>query len=275
VFWRRADSRPIGLIAGEGDFPYIFAEAATATKQRLILFGFNGITDKRVEAFAEKSHYLHLGAIGDLLNRIKSEGVRRVVLAGGIPKKQIYNPDFQMDETAKGIVARPAEKGDDRLLKAFEAALRLKCGASVVDSRRYLKSILAPKKVLTRRAPTESEWKDLRFGRKVAKNIGRMDIGQTVVVKQGVVLAVEAIEGTDQAIRRGGELGMGGVVTVKTCKPQQGLRFDLPCVGPKTLESLRAARSRVLGVEAGKTLMLFKDRFLEEADRDGVTIVGL
>ena len=275
MFWKSVDTRPIGLIAGEGDFPLIFAEAASATKQRLILFGFHGITDKRVEAFTEKSHYLHFGAIGELMSLIQGESIRRVVLAGGIPKKQIYNPAFAMDETAKNIVARPAEKGDDRLLKAFEAALRLKCGASVVDSRRYLKSILAPKKVLTRRVPTESEWKDLRFGSKVAKQVGRMDIGQTVVVKQGVVLAVEAIEGTDQAIHRGGELGMGDVVVVKACKPQQGLRFDLPCVGPKTLESLRAARSRVLGVEAGKTLLLFKDRFLEEADKDGITIVGL
>ncbi|HTL71165.1 MAG TPA: UDP-2,3-diacylglucosamine diphosphatase LpxI [Candidatus Eisenbacteria bacterium] len=274
MFRLKADG-PVGLLAGTGDLPFLFAEAAASLKKNFVLFGLNGYTDRRIERLSAGAHYIDLGAFGSLPGLLRREKIRQVVLAGGVPKKEIYNPALRLDDASKGILARTPDRGDDHLLRAFEVYLKVQAGVSVVDPRRFLKELLATKGVLTRRAPTEGEKKDLRFGWRVAKAVGRMDIGQTVVVKEGIVLAVEAIEGTDAAIRRGGALCGSGAVVVKVAKPNQDLRFDLPCVGDKTLESLAAASSRVLGVEAGKTLLLSKKKLVEAADRLDITLVGL
>lgn len=277
MFWTKdsAASRPLGLIAGQGHFPVLFAESAACLGKKVFVIGIHGITDPAVEKFAQNVRYLELGALEALVLILKEERLKEVVLAGGIPKKQMYNPSFQMDTTAKNLITRNKNKGDDHLLKAFQLFLKLKCGVSVIDSRKFLKKALAPKGVLTRRPPTPEEWSDLKFGYRAAKGIGKLDIGQTVIVKDGVVLAVEAIEGTDAAIRRGGALGNGNAVIVKTCKPNQDLRFDLPCVGLETLESMKAVSSRVLGVESGRTLMLFKEKLIAAADERQITLVGM
>ncbi len=266
---------PVGLIAGQGEFPLLFAKAAQAQKRPVVLFGVEGYTDKRVEGFASESHYIGLGELGRLVELLKEKKIKEVVFAGGVPKRRIYDPSLKLDITAKGLIDGTRNKGDDHLLRAFGLLLKARCGVSVMDSRSLLKDSLAPKGVLTRRKPEAGEWDDLKLGFKVAKHVGKMDIGQTVVIKDGVVLAVEALEGTDQAIRRGGELGGGGVVVVKVCKPGQDLRFDLPCVGPETLHKLEEASSRVLGVEAGKTIFIGREKVLEEADKHNLTIVGL
>ena len=272
---RQSDERPIGLLAGMGALPLLFAQAAFSEKKKLIVFGVEGLTDKRIEEFSEKTHYLPLGKIGLLVELLKQERIRSVVFAGGLPKKKImYESGFQMDDTAAGLLQGARNKGDDHLLRAFEVFLKLKCGVSVIDSRAFLKKSLAPRGVLTRRKPTESEWQDLKFGRRVAKNIGKMDIGQTVVVKQGVVVAVEALEGTDAAIRRAGTITEEGAVVVKVAKPNQALRFDLPCVGMDTINSMKAVSARVLGIETGKTIMIFKDQLIAAADREGISLVG-
>lgn len=271
-------SRPtgrLGLIAGQGEFPVLFAQAAASLEKELVVFGISPYADPRLEQYATRMHSVDLGSLGDLVNLLKESQVKHVVLAGGIPKKEFYNSSLKMDDTAKGFMGGTANKGDDHLLKAFKLFLKLKCGISVVDARLFLKDILAPKGILTQRAPTAEEWKDLKFGYKIAKGIGRMDIGQTVVVKSGIVLAVEALEGTDNAMRRGGELGRGEVVVTKVAKPNQDLRFDLPCVGFETLAVLRSISSRVLGVEAGKTIFLRKKELLAEANKQGMTLVGL
>ena len=264
----------LGLIAGQGEFPVLFAEAAVFLKKDLVVFGVKNYTDPSVERYAAQMHYVDLGSLGDLVNLIKRSHVKNLVLAGSVPKKEIYNHSFKMDDTAKGFIGGTGNKGDDHLLKAFKVFLKMKCGVSVVDSRLYLQEFLAPKGVLTKRAPTLDEWKDLKFGYKIAKGIGKMDIGQTVVVKSGVVIAVEALEGTNNAIRRGGELGREGVVVVKVAKPNQDLRFDLPCVGLETLSVLKSVSSKVFGVEAGKTLLLRKKELLEEANHQNMTLVG-
>ena len=276
MFWTKGVSDgPIGLIAGEGEFPLVFAQAASSLKKELIVIGVEGLTDKRVETYAAQTHYVQLGELGKVVDLLKKIKLKQAVFAGGIPKNQMVNPSFKLDDTAKGFLSASRDKGDDHLLRALELFLKVKCGVSIVDSRSYLKDAMASKGVMTKRAPTEEEWDDLRFGYKIAKSIGSADIGQTVVVKRGVVLAVEAVEGTDQAIRRGGSLGYGSAVVVKVAKPKQDLRFDLPCVGPQTLESLKAAQSQVLGVEAGKTIFLFKERLIASADEQNMTLVGL
>ena len=276
MFWKPSSSvNAIGLIAGQGDFPMVFAEAASSLKQPLIVFGVKGYTDPRVERFAKEVHYLDLGSLGSLVDLLKQTKIRKVVLAGGIPKKEMYNPSFKMDETAKGFIHQTRNKGDDHILKALQFFLKTKCGVSIADPRFFLKNILAVKGVMTKRTPSTADMNDLRFGWRIAKGIGKIDIGQTVVVKAGVVLAVEALEGTDAAIRRGGQLGREGAVVVKVSKPNQDLRFDLPCVGTETLESMKAINAKVMGVEAGKTVMLFKEKLIAAADQANLSLVGL
>ena len=276
MLWNSSGSTDsLGLIAGQGDFPLLFAEAVSLLKQPLVVFGVKGITDTRVEKFAKETHYLELGSLGGLVDLLKRTKIKKIVLAGGIPKKNMYNPQFEMDETAKGFMRQTRNKGDDHILKALQFFLKAKCGVSIVDSRIFLKNILAPKGLMTRRGLTASEKNDLRFGWRIAKGIGKMDIGQTVVVKEGVVVAVEALEGTDAAIRRGGQLSGQGTVIVKVSKPNQDLRFDLPCVGLTTLESMKAVGARVIAVEAGKTIMLFKEKLIETANRENLSIMGI
>jgi DUF1009 family protein len=275
VFKNPAGIGSIGLIAGQGEFPILFAEAALSLKFPVVLFGLEGYTDKRVEALTSEAHYVGLGELGRLVDLLKQSKIKRVVFAGSVPKKQIYNPGFKLDSTAQSFIQNTRNKGDDHILRAFGLFLKAHCGISVIDSRSILKESLAPKGVLTRRVPTSGEWQDLRFGWKIAKGIGKMDIGQTVVVKEGVVLAVEAIEGTDQAVRRAGDLGHGGGVVVKVSKPNQDLRFDLPCVGLETLQTLREVSSRVLGIEARKTILISSEKLIETANRHEISLVGL
>ncbi len=240
-----------------------------------MVLGVEGLTDRRIEAHASQIFYVPMGGLGRVLEILKQSRIKSVLVGGGLPKAEIYNPDVRLDGAAQNLVAGVANRGDDHLLKALRILLKLKCGVDVLDSRPFLKEALVSKGVLTARQPTESEWQDLKFGFKVAKEIGRSDIGQTVVVKNKVVVAVEAVEGTDAAIRRGAELARGGVVVVKTAKPQQDMGFDIPCVGLNTLDSLKVAESGVLGVESGKTIMLDRKEFLKKADHDRVTVVGL
>ncbi len=272
---RTSPTEPIGVIAGQGDFPILFAKAASSLKRSVFVFGVEGVTDKRVENFALETHYVGLGELGKLVDLLKAKKIRRVAFAGGIPKKRLYDPSLKLDISAQSFIHQTSNKGDDHILRALEMYLKLKCGACVIDSRTFLKDALAPKGLMTKRPLTDREQKDLKFGAQVARHIGKMDIGQTVVVKDGIVLAVEALEGTDQAIRRGGELGNGGVVVVKTSKPNQDLRFDLPCVGPETLQSLKAASARVFGVEAGKTIMISKEKLIEAANGAHISLVGI
>ena len=274
--WRnRLQAGAIGLIAGQGEFPVIFAKAAMSVRRPVTVFGIEGCTDRGVEEFSSEVNYLGLGELGRLVELLKQKKIKQVVFAGGIPKKKLYDPTFQMDSTAKSFIGGTYNKGDDHLLRAFELFLKVKCGVSVLDCRLILKETLASRGILTKRKPTEREKKDLRLGLKVARHVGKMDIGQTVVIKDGVVLAVEALEGTDEAIRRGGSLGRDGVVVVKVSKPGQSLRFDLPCVGPETLSVLETLSSRVLGVEADKTILISREKLIESADSQKMTIVGL
>ena len=275
MFWKKESQSPVGLIAGRGQLPLVFAKAARCSGRRIVAFGLKGQTDAHLKGLVEKFFEIELGQVGKLISLLKENKLKGVVLAGGIPKKEMYNPALDLDTHAQYLMNGAKNRGDDHLLRAFGIFLKTKAGVDVLDLRMLLKDTLAHTGVMTRTAPDTEEWEDLKFGHEAAKMVGRLDIGQTVVVKRGVVLAVEALEGTDEAIRRGAELGNGRVVVVKTSKPKQDLRFDLPCVGLDTLDGLKAQNSKVLGVEAGKTIMLEKQKMIEFADRQGLVIVGL
>lgn len=214
--------------------------------------------------------WIRVGQIGKVISFLKKRGVKNTVMAGGIRKTRIF--DIRPDIRALTLLARLKEKKDDLLLRAFADELERE-GIHVEESTRYLSTLLAEEGEWTRPLKKE-EKEDVRWGWRLAKQIGALDVGQCVVVRKGVILAVEAIEGTDAAIRRGGSLGKENAVVIKICKPQQDFRFDLPTIGPETIRTMKEVKAAVLAVETGKALVLDREVLLKEAQAAGIAVVG-
>ncbi len=265
--------RKIGLIAGNGTFPVEFARAAKEKGLTVVAVAHEGETLPELADHVDAVFWIKVGQLGKLISHFKEQGVRDVLMAGGIRKTRLFSGGLP-DLRGAALLARMIAKKDDSLLRAVAAELESE-GITVRESTLYLDNLLAPAGVLTRRKPTQEEWKDIAFGWQMAKEIGRLDIGQTVVVKDQAVLAVEAIEGTDEAIRRGGALCREGAVVVKICKPQQDLRFDLPATGPATVGTMREVQAACLALEAGKTIMIQREAVVAEANAAGISIVAL
>lgn len=263
----------IGLIAGNGTFPLLFARTARAEGLAVVAVAHEGETDPALAGEVSGCTWIKVGQLDTIIRTFRDAGVRRAVMAGGIRKAALME-HFAPDERAMRFLARLTEWGDDVLLRGIAAELEGE-GIAVVESTLFLGSILAPDGPMTAREPSAEQWADVRYGAAVAKGIGAFDIGQTVVVKSRMVLAVEALEGTDETLRRGGALGRGGVVAVKMSKPRQDLRFDVPAIGPATVEVCRAVGVAVLAVEAGKTLLLERERLLADAAAAGLVLVGV
>lgn len=265
--------RKIGLIAGNGSFPIAFARAAREKGLTVVAVAHEGETLPELAQWADAVFWIKVGQLGKLIKIFQEQGVRDVLMAGGIRKTRLFSGGFP-DLRGAALLARLIAKKDDSLLRAVADELESE-GITVRESTLYLDNLLAPAGVLSRRKPSSAEWKDIEFGWHMAKEIGRLDIGQTVVVKDQAVLAVEAIEGTDEAIRRGGALCREGAVVVKICKPQQDLRFDLPATGLRTIETMRSVKAACLAIEAGKTIMIDRESVLHEADAAGIAIIAL
>ncbi len=263
----------IGLIAGGGRFPVLFAESARRAGHRVVAVAHRGQTDPSLERLADACTWVKLGQFGKVVEALREGGARETVLLGSIAKARFFR-DAMLDAVGAAVLARVAVRSDDNLLRAIAAGLADR-GLPVIDPTPYLADRLAPEGVLGRRRPTEAEWADARYGLELARAIGRLDLGQTVVVKEGVAVAVEALEGTDACIRRGGELAREGAVVVKAVKPQQDRRFDLPAVGPDTVEAMREAGCRVLAVEAGATLVMDLEEVVRRADGSRIAVVGI
>ena len=263
----------IGLIAGGGRFPILFAESARRAGHRVVAVAHVNQTDPALEAAVDACAWVKLGQFGKVVEALRGGGASGVVLLGGIAKARFFRDAFP-DAAGVAVLARVAVRSDDNLLRAIARALEDK-GLPVLDPTPYLSDRLAPEGVLGRHQPTEEERADARYGLELARAIGRLDLGQTVVVKERVAIAVEALEGTDACIRRGGELCKEGAVVVKAVKPQQDRRFDLPAVGPDTVETLRQVRGRVLVMEAGATLVMDQERMVEAADRARIVLLGV
>ncbi|MDH4081517.1 MAG: UDP-2,3-diacylglucosamine diphosphatase LpxI [Nitrospira sp.] len=263
----------IGVIAGNGRFPIIFSDNARKMGLHVSAVAHEGETDPELERHVDRLHWVKIGQLNKLINAFKTDGVRNVVLLGGIKKTHIYSnvrPDFRVLALATKLVLWK----DDDILRALAAELE-RDGITICESTFGLEGILVTEGTLTSRQPTKKEWIDIRYGWEVAKETGRLDIGQCVVVKDRTIVAVEAVEGTDEAIRRGGTLAKDGVVVVKRCKPQQDLRFDLPAVGPRTIQVMQSVKASVLAVEAGRSVMLDREQLLSQAEEAGITVVGL
>lgn len=263
----------LGLIAGNSRFPLIFAQAAQAQGIDIVAVAHRGETPEEIVMLVPGVVWVQVGELGKIIDTLKQAGITQAVMVGGINKAGAL-ASFQPDERGFAFIARMPSLKDDVLLRGVAEELESE-GICVVESTLFLSHLLPPAGVLTRCEPNPQQWQDVRLGFAVAKEIGRWDIGQSVVVKRGTVLAVEGIEGTGTTIRRGGELGGGGVVVVKVSKPQQDLRFDVPAVGPETILVMAEVGGEVLALEAGKTLMLDKEELLQAAEEKGIAVVAV
>jgi len=263
----------IGVIAGNGRFPIIFADNVRRQGYAVSAVAHIGETDPELERHVDRIHWVKIGQLNKLIHAFKHDGVRQAVMLGGVRKTHVFTtvrPDFRI----LAMAGRLRALKDDAILRELAAELERE-GIIIRESTFGLDGILVEERPLTQRRPSRKEWDEIRYGWEMAREIGRLDIGQCVVVKERVIVAVEAVEGTDQAIRRGGELAGAGAVVVKRCKPQQDLRFDLPAVGPRTIETMVAVKASVLAVEAGKSVMLDRADLIRRADEAGIAVVGL
>jgi UDP-2,3-diacylglucosamine hydrolase len=268
-----ANGERIGLIAGNGRFPIIFADNARKLGYHVSAVAHEGETEPELAGHVDRIHWIKIGQLNKLIKAFKEDKVHQAVMLGGIKKTHVFTtvrPDFR----TLAMATRLALWKDDDILREFAKELERE-GIAICESTFGLEGILVEEGTLTSRAPSEKEWEDIRYGWEVAHDIGRLDIGQCVVIKDRVVVAVEAVEGTDGAIKRGGDLAKEGAVVVKRSKPQQDLRFDLPAVGPRTIEVMASVKAYVLAIEAGRTILLDREVVLERAKASRIAIVGI
>lgn len=263
----------IGLIAASGHLPLIAARRAEAQGVKVVTCAILDEADPEIEKVSYHTLWVKLGELGRVIRFFKKEQVSEALLGGKIHKVSLLSGKVKPDLEMVKAVASVRDWKDDSLLLAVVSQLE-KNGIKILDSTLFLKEDLLPPGVITKSSPSKQEIHDVEFGWSIAKSMGGLDIGQTVVVKSKAVLAVEAIEGTDEAIRRGGMLGGSGAVVIKVSKPKQDMRFDVPVVGPDTLRVMREVRARVLAVEALKTLLLEKEEVLALAREAQISIIA-
>ncbi|MCS6849987.1 MAG: UDP-2,3-diacylglucosamine diphosphatase LpxI [Gemmataceae bacterium] len=278
--WR--DQRPaIGLLAGSGRFPIIFAEKARRLGIPVVCVGIRHEASEELKTLAAEFHWAGVAKLGRMIRLFKKSGVKQIVMAGKVHKTIMHTPfrwlrlmpDWRMIRV--WYRGRRPDNRDDSLLLAAIAEFE-RDGMTFVSALDLCPELLVRAGILTRRRPTPAEEQDIAFGWELAKEMGRLDVGQSVAVKERAVLAVEAIEGTDRAIARAGELcPRGGFVVVKVAKPHQDMRFDVPTVGCSTIETMHRAGGRVLAIEASKTIVLDQEQTIDLANRLGITIVAL
>jgi len=262
----------IGLIAGNGAFPLIFAREARLRGLHVFAVGHRGETRPELTDEVDSLVWVRVGQLGKMIAAFKRAGIRRAVMAGGIDKVRSLGA-IRPDWRGLRFLATARGKGDDSLLRRLAAEFESE-GIEIVSSTLFLDRLLVPRGRIAGPTPTAEAMEDVRLGCRVLAALGGLDVGQSTVVEGGVVLAVEAVEGTDAAIRRARELGRGRAVVVKMAKPGQDMRFDVPAVGPQTIETMAACGARTLALEAGSTIMLDGERLVALADGCGVTVLG-
>lgn len=271
----------MGLIAGNGQFPFVVLKEAQKRGLPVVVAAIREETFPEIEKIASQGedqsgasvdvHWLNLGQLGKLIKIFKGAGVDKVMMAGQVKHARIFSsarPDLKMLRVLMSL----SQKNTDTLIGGVARSLEEE-GIELIDSTFLLKHLLAEPGVLTRRKPVQEEEKDIQYGRRIAREIARFDLGQTVVVKNQVVVAIEAMEGTNETVRRASRLVSGQRLTVvKVSKPNQDMRFDVPVVGPETLQVFKECTVSALAIDAGKTLILDRPEFIQKADRMKVSI---
>ena len=264
----------IGLIAGNGRFPIIFSQAARKKGVEVIAIGINEETSKELEEFVDKIYWLGVGELEKLLKILKEENICSVVMAGQVKHRLLFDNNIKIDKKLQLLLGGLKNKKTDSIIGAVARLLGF-AGIKVLSSITFLSEYLPGKGVLTRILPDQRILKDIDFGRRIAKIVAGLDLGQSIVVKDRVVLAVESIEGTDEAIRRAERYGGEGIVVVKVTKPRQDMRFDVPVIGPDTIKLLQEVKAACLAIEAKKTLIIDKPETLRLAEEAGIVIVAV
>ncbi len=265
--------RTIGLIAGNGKFPLLFARAAKRQGIRVVAAAVRGDTSFLLRFVVDEICWFKVGELAKLLDYFAERRVTRLIMAGQVNPENLFDERVEMDEMTRSLFEALKDRKADTIFGAVADLLSAR-SMELLDSTFLLDAFMAPHGTLTRRGPTLAELEDIRFGKEIAKSMGRMDVGQTVVVKDKAIVAIEAMEGTDRCILRGGQIARQGAVVVKMSKPEQDLRFDVPVVGPRTLKNLTKARAGCLAIEAGKTIIIDRETCLKMADRAGICIVS-
>lgn len=269
-----ASSNRYGLIAGNGQFPFLVLEAARSQGIDMVVAAIKEETFPEIEQHATTVHWMSLGQLGKLIKTFKSEGVNRAIMAGQVKHKQIFSsivPDLKMIQ----LLASLATKNTDSLIGGVARLLENE-GIQLMDSTSFLRPLLPEPGVLTRRKPSENEQADLDYGYKIARELGRLDLGQSVVVSDGACIALEAMEGTDAVMERAASLAGGRMLrVVKLAKPNQDLRFDVPVIGLATVRLMARLKVSALAIEARKTLMIDREDLIRKADEAEITIVAV
>ncbi len=264
----------IGLLAGIGHLPVEFLRAAQRDGHRVVTIAVTDGAAPELQREADVFYYIHVLKLNRIIRTLVAEGVTEATMLGKVTKEILFKQMALPDARALKVLRRLRNRKDDTIMEALVEELAAD-GIRVPDQTLYLRALLPAPQVFTRRRPTAEEWADIRFGFATAKQMGRLDIGQTVVVSRRAVMAIEAIEGTDACIARGCALARRGAVVVKTAKPQQDTRFDVPTVGMQTLQSMLAHDGAVLAIEAGRTLFVEREAVIAEADRRGIAICAV
>ena len=264
----------IGLIAGNRKFPLIVSKAAKKGNFYIVAIAIKGDTSPKLNKFVDKIYWLGLDEFSRLFEIFKKEGVSKVIMAGQISPRRLFSREIDKDEKLKNLFTGMKDKKTDTIFGAIADKLK-ESGIELLDSTIFIKDFLPKKGTLTKSEPDFSGWEDVYFGLELAKEIAYLDIGQTVAVKDKAIVAVEALEGTDNLIKRAGKISRGGFTVVKVSKPRQDMRFDIPVAGLNTVKNLVKAGAGCLAIEADKTLFIDKEKSVELADKKGISIVAV
>lgn len=262
----------LGVIAGLGTYPWQLARSAHAQGvKRVVVFAFKGETERVIKKYADEVVWLNLGQLGALLDAVKDRGVSKIVMAGQIKPTRLFN--LRLDAKALSILRTLKKKNAHTIFGAVADELKA-IGAELMPAYCFMETEMPEVGVLGTRAPDEREQADIRLGAKVAKVTSGLEIGQTVAVKDGTVLAVEGFEGTDETILRAGRLGGAGATVIKVAKRDHDMRFDIPIIGERTFKMLKKAKVSCLAVEAKRTILLAREKLVAEANRLGIAFVA-
>ena len=254
----------IAIIAGKGAYPRLLAESARKQGvKRIVAVAFKKETDPRIETVTDEVRWIYLGQLGALLDALATTGIKHAVMAGQITPTHLFR--VRMDAKLIEVLRRLPERNADTIFSAVGEELNA-IGIDLLPASSFMQAHMPTAGVLSKRGPTDEEMNDIRIGFHVAKATSGLDIGQTVVVKQGTILAVEAFEGTDATILRAGKLGGPGAVLIKVAKPGHDMRFDIPVIGLHTVKSLRKAKIGAVAVESGKAILLERDEIIRRMD---------
>jgi len=262
------------LIAGNRNFPLLFAGAARKKGYSVVAVAIKKDTSPKLKNLVDKIYWVGLAEFSRMFEIFKSEGIAKVVMAGQVSPRRLFSREVENSKELRELLGTLADKKADSIFSAVARRLE-ESGVELLDSTSFLKEHLPTKGTLTKREPDFGEWEDIYFGFSLAKAVGLLDIGQTVAVKNKAVIAVEALEGTDNLIRRSGKISRGGFTLVKVSKPKQDMRFDVPVVGFNTIKTLLKSGSRCLAIEAEKTLFIDQSQSLALADNKGISIVAV